>query len=107
VLILIAYLLMTAETVVIHHIGDAATPLQFIFMRNLGCLALVGVLAWRAGGLALRTEVPGLQFVRAGLTVVSLWCLFYGFAVLPLADATAVTCTRAGLLLLLAGVVLG
>jgi drug/metabolite transporter (DMT)-like permease len=106
-LILIAYLLMTAETVVIHAVGDVVTPLQFILTRNLGCLGLIGLMAWRAGGLRLSTEVPGLQIVRAGLTMVSLWCLFYGFAILPLADATAVTYTRAVFVVVLASLVLG
>jgi drug/metabolite transporter (DMT)-like permease len=107
-LILISYLLMTGETVAIHQIGEAATPLQFILMRNLGGIVLVTILARRIGiGLAVyRTGTLWLQFTRAALTMISLWCLFYGFAVLPLADATAVTYTRAVFLSLFAAVIL-
>lgn len=107
ILILIAYVLMTGETVLIHHIGDAASPLQYIVMRNIGCVVLVAFLARRVGATVFRTHTVWLQVVRAGLTMVSLWCMFYGFAVLPLADATAVTYTRAIFLILLAVSLLG
>lgn len=107
ILILIAYALMTGETVLIHHLADQATPLQFILMRNVGCIVLVALLARDIGWRVLRTQSMGLQFGRAGLTMVSLWCLFFGFANLPLADATAVTYTRAIFLILLAVAVLG
>lgn len=107
VLILIAYALMTAETVLIHHLADHATPLQFIFMRNIGCVVLVVLLARNIGWSVFRTQNVSLQFGRAALTMVSLWCLFFGFAELPLADATAVTYTRAVFLILFAVALLG
>ena len=107
ILILIAYALMTGETVLIHHIGDAATPLQYILMRNIGCVALVAFLARDVGMVVFRTSTLWLQVLRALLTMGSLRCLFYAFATLPLADATAVTYTRAIFLILLAVVLLG
>ena len=106
ILILIAYTLMTGETVLIHHLAEEATPLQFILMRNLGCIVLVMVLARNTGWQVLRTQSVPLQVGRAALTMVSLWCLFFGFARLPLADATAVTYTRAIFLILFAVVLL-
>jgi len=106
ILILIAYALMTGETVLIHHLAEEATPLQFILMRNLGCIVLVLVLARNTGWQVLRTRSVPLQVGRAMLTMVSLWCLFFGFAQLPLADATAVTYTRAIFLILFAVVLL-
>ncbi len=106
ILILIAYTLMTGETVLIHHLAAEATPLQFILMRNLGCVVLVLVLARNTGWQVLRTKSVLLQVGRAALTMVSLWCLFFGFAQLPLADATAVTYTRAIFLILFAVVLL-
>ena len=106
ILILISYALLTGETVAIHQIGHAATPLQFILMRNLGGVVLVLILARNTGLAVFRTGTLWLQFVRAGLTMVSLWGLFYGFAALPLADATAVTYTRAVFLSIFAAVIL-
>lgn len=107
ILILIAYALMTGETVLIHHLGEVGTPLQFILLRNLGCIVLVAFMARGIGFTVFRTGTVKLQFLRAALTMISLWCLFYGFAVLPLADATAVTYTRAIFLILLAATLLG
>lgn len=107
ILILIAYALMTGETVLIHHLADDATPLQFILMRNIGSVVLVAILARHIGFSVFKTRNLPLQFGRAALTMISLWCLFFGFAELPLADATAVTYTRAVFLILLAVFLLG
>lgn len=108
-LILVAYFLMTAETVAIHHVGTDATPLQFLLMRNLGCAVLVCGLGWnrRVGLSIFRTTTYALQFLRTALTVVSLGCMYWGFAVLPIADATAITYTRAVFLSLMAALFLG
>ncbi|MGE0222632.1 MAG: DMT family transporter [Acetobacteraceae bacterium] len=106
ILILLSYLLMTGETVAIHQIGDAATPLQLILMRNLGGAVLVAILARNIGFAVFRTGMLWLQFGRAALTMISLWGIFYGFAALPLADATAITYTRAVFLSLFAAVIL-
>jgi drug/metabolite transporter (DMT)-like permease len=98
---------MTVEAAAVHHLGDAINPLQAILVRSLGGVVLVAVLARRTGFAVFRTETLWLQFVRAGLTMVSLWCLFYGFAALPLADATAVTYIRAVFTGLFAVILLG
>ena len=105
-LIMLSYALITGETVAMHHIGHAATPLQLTLVRSLGGLAFVVFLARGIGWRVFRTENFGLQVVRSVLTVVSLWSLFISFAALPLADATAVTYTRGVFLAILAVVIL-
>ena len=106
-LILLSYACLTGEAAAVHHIGHEATPLQFALMRSLGSLVLIVVLSRKVGFSVFRTGNLALQFVRGGLTVVSIWGIFYGFASLPLADATAVSYTRAIFLSILAAAVLG
>ena len=60
ILILISYALLTGETVAIHEIGHAATPLQFILMRNLGGVVLVLILA--------RNKVDPIGWTGIGVT---------------------------------------
>jgi drug/metabolite transporter (DMT)-like permease len=105
-LILISYALLTGESVAVHQIGRNATAIQFALLRSVGSLVLVAVLSRRIGLDVLRTHHLWLQIVRGGLTVVSIWCIFYGFAVLPLADATAVSYTRGVFLSILAALIL-
>jgi drug/metabolite transporter (DMT)-like permease len=106
ILILIGYALLAGESAAVHQAGRDATPLQFALLRSAGSLVLVVVLARNIGLSVFRTHHLGLQFVRGGLTVVSIWGIFYGFAVLPLADATAVSYTRAVFLSILAVLIL-
>ena len=106
-LMMLSYVLITGETVALHRIGHAATPLQLTLVRNLGGMVLVIFLARDIGLEVFRTQHLWLQIVRGVLTVVSIWALFISFAALPLADATAVTFTRGVFLALMAVTILG
>jgi drug/metabolite transporter (DMT)-like permease len=106
-LILLSFACLAGEAAAVHQLGSNVTALQCAFMRSLGSLVLVVALSRSIGFAVFRTSNLGLQFVRGGLTVVSIWGIFYGFATLPLADATAITYTRAIFLSVLAAIVLG
>jgi drug/metabolite transporter (DMT)-like permease len=106
-LILFSYACLVGEGAAVHQLGSDVTALQCAFIRSAGSLVLVCILSRSVGFAVFRTGNIGLQFVRGGLTVVSIWGIFYGFAVLPLADATAITYTRAIFLTILAAIVLG
>jgi drug/metabolite transporter (DMT)-like permease len=106
VLILISYAFLTGESTAVHQIGADASAMQCALLRSIGSLVLVAALSRRIGLSVFRTRHLWLQFVRGGLTVVSIWAIFYGFSVLPLADATAVNYTRGVFLSLLAAAIL-
>jgi drug/metabolite transporter (DMT)-like permease len=106
VLILASFALLTGESAAVHKIGTNVSPLQLAFLRSVGSVVLVAALARHIGLAVFQTHHLGLQVTRGLLTVASIWAIFYGFAALPLADATAVSYTRGLFLTVLAAMVL-
>ncbi len=106
-LFLLSSCLLAGEVIAIHRVGEAASFLQLSLLRNAGGLILVAVLARKIGWAVFRTKSLSLQFLRAILTVTSMWAIFFGFARAPLTDATAIMYTRAIFLTLLAWLILG
>jgi drug/metabolite transporter (DMT)-like permease len=106
-LFLLSSCLLAGEVIAIHRIGEAASFLQLSLLRNAGGLVLVALLAQKIGWAVFRTKSLGLQFLRAILTVASMWAIFFGFARAPLTDATAIMYTRAIFLTFLAWLILG
>lgn len=85
---------MVVEASVIHFAGTALTLDQLTFARGIGLAILVAVLARREGMTVFRTESVSLQLARSGLSVISLWAIFYSLTHLPLADASALNYLR-------------
>jgi drug/metabolite transporter (DMT)-like permease len=106
-LFLLSSCLLAGEVIAIHRIGEAASFLQLSLLRSAGGLVLVAVSARKIGWAVFRTKSLSLQFLRAILTVTSMWAIFFGFARAPLTDATAIMYTRAIFLTLLAWLILG
>jgi len=106
-LFLLSSCLLAGEVIAIHRVGEAASFLQLSLLRNAGGLIFVAVLARKIGWAVFRTKSLSLQFLRAILTVTSMWAIFFGFARAPLTDATAIMYTRAIFLTLLAWLILG
>jgi len=106
-LFLLSSCLLAGEVIAIHRIGEAASFLQLSLLRSTGGLVLVALLARKIGWEVFRTKSLSLQFLRAILTVASMWAIFFGFARAPLTDATAIMYTRAIFLTLLAWAILG
>jgi drug/metabolite transporter (DMT)-like permease len=93
-LMLGSFALMTGEASAVHALGESLTVFQLTVLRGLGGLILVGFLGRSIGLSVWRTEQVSLQIVRGGMTVASLWLIFYSVAHLPLPDATAIQYTR-------------
>jgi len=105
-LILVAYLLLAAEMIAIHRIGSAAGTLQVAFLRSLGNVILVVGLSRGIAFRVFKTEMPGLQILRSGLSLLGFWAFVYAFGHLPLLNATALTYTQAAFLTGFAALVL-
>ncbi len=105
-LILVAYLLLAAEMIAIHRIGSAAGTLQVAFLRSVGNIILVVGLSRGIGFRVFKTEMPGLQILRSGLSLLGFWAFVYAFGHLPLLNATALTYTQAAFLTGFAALVL-
>lgn len=65
---------------------------QIAFFRNLFALPVMAVVVWAAGGLrVLRTQRLAGHALRAGVGLVSMYLAFQSFAMLPLAEAMALS----------------
>jgi len=106
-LFLLSSSLLAGEVIAIHRIGEAASFFQLSLLRSAGGLVLAAILGRKIGWAVFRTKSLGLQFLRSALTVVSMWAIFFGFARVPLTDATAIMYTRAIFLMLMAWLILG
>lgn len=86
-LILVSELFLVASGMVVKQIGDRLPVEMIVFFRNI--LGLMLLLPWllREGRGAVITQRLPLHFMRAGVGVVAMGCLFYSWAHLPLAQA--------------------
>lgn len=86
-LILLSELFLVSSGMVIKHLANDVPVQMVVFFRNgLGLLIL---LPWlMSNGLsAIKTDRLRLHFMRAGVGVVAMTCLFYSWGYLPLAQA--------------------
>ncbi|TPG52298.1 DMT family transporter [Roseomonas nepalensis] len=90
------------ETAAARQIGADVPTSQLAFLRSIGGLCLVFVVARSDGFSVFLTTALGLQFLRASLSIIGVFAYFYAFARLPLADATAITYTKAFFLIAIA-----
>jgi len=72
---------------------DGLHPFEVVFFRNL--FGLLAVLPWfvRSGLAPLRTERFGLYSLRAAINLCAMMAFFYGVAVAPLTQVTALAFT--------------
>jgi len=77
----------------VRHLTHSLDPLQVVFFRN--AFGLLAMLPWllRHGPAVLRTERLGLHALRAAIGIVAMVCWFTTLALLPLAEATALSFT--------------
>jgi drug/metabolite transporter (DMT)-like permease len=77
----------------IKHISTIIPTLEIVFFRNFFGLIALAPWFWQNGIEGLRTKRIGLLAVRATTGLISTTAWFLALAVLPLADATALTFT--------------
>jgi drug/metabolite transporter (DMT)-like permease len=91
----------------VRHLTMSFDPLQVVFFRTaFGLLAMVPWLL-RGGPAVLRTRRLGLHALRAAIGIVAMVCWFTTLALLPLAEATALSFTAPIFTSVLALLVLG
>ena len=89
--ILAAMVLFTAQDAIAKYLAEAGYSIwQLMFCRAVfAFLAIVPLIHARRGWAALRTRRPRDHLLRAAIATAALLCFFYGFRVIPLADAYA------------------
>lgn len=103
---LIAAACLTGMAAAVRHLSSGLHTFEIVFFRTM--LALAFMLPWlmRAGIGAMRTNRLGMLAARGVVTMIASTCYFWGLALIPLADATAIMFARPLVGALLAMVVL-
>ncbi|MBU0799385.1 MAG: EamA family transporter, partial [Alphaproteobacteria bacterium] len=87
----LAITLFAVMNLLVKLVTETQSVPQALFFRNAIGLIPVLFLIWRAGDWGLlKTTRPGGHFLRSFVGVTSMSCFFLSFALLPLADATAI-----------------
>jgi drug/metabolite transporter (DMT)-like permease len=79
----------------VRHVSPYVPTFEIVFLRSLLTIAFTMPFLWYSGRMAWRTKRPGLQLVRGMVGVLSMSSWYYSLALLPLADAGALSFTTA------------
>lgn len=106
VLLLVSFGFFTFEIVAAKMLGDRLPTAQVVFVRSAAQLVALLPFIAAVGPAVFRTSHFPLHLLRSTFGVVGLFCYFYSFGHLPLANATTLTFTKALFLTIAAHVVL-
>jgi drug/metabolite transporter (DMT)-like permease len=88
---LISILMFCTMDATVKWLGATYPVQQIMFFRCSVAFIPILFILHRAGGIAnLRTRRPWLHLVRSIVGIMAMSCAFYGFTVMPLADASAI-----------------
>nr|MDJ0896798.1 EamA family transporter [Alphaproteobacteria bacterium] len=104
--LLIASTLFAVMGALVKFLGQRLPSFEIVWVRALVLIALTFPVLLREGVGGLKTQRPGLLFLRACLAALSVNATFYAFTQLPLADVVSITFSRALFLTVLAVLVL-
>ncbi|MFT5259193.1 MAG: drug/metabolite transporter (DMT)-like permease [Saprospiraceae bacterium] len=79
----------------VRYISGELNPLLVVFFRNLFGFILIVPLVYRAGLSELKTSYPKLTLLRSVSGIIAMVTWFYGLAMVPTAEATALSFTAA------------
>lgn len=109
--ILLSAALLTAMGAMVKHVGEEIPSVQMVFFRSLIAVAVILPFMFRSGLSAFRTQRPWMHALRTGVGTLGMFCVFYAFAHLPLAETVAIVFSRplfsVGLAILFLGEVVG
>jgi drug/metabolite transporter (DMT)-like permease len=104
----LSVLLFTVMSVMVKQASEHVPLLEIVFFRNAaGMVPVMIAVAWSGGLQELKTERFPAHLGRAVVGVTAMTMLFWSFALLPLADATAINYTAPLFLTALSAPLLG
>ena len=92
--ILLAAGLLTGLGAMVKHLGKDIPPVQMVFVRSLVAVSVIAPFMLRSGWAGFRTKRPGMHLLRALVGTLGMFCVFYAFAHLPLAETVAIVFSR-------------
>ncbi len=106
ILMFLATVVLAVMHSMVRYISGELHPFMVVFFRNFFGLLFIIPLVWRNGFSDMKTAHPRLTLLRAVSGIVAMVCWFYGLAMVPTAEATALSFTAAIFTALIAFMVL-
>lgn len=94
-------------SVAVHHVGQRVPSVEIVFIRTIFYVLFLVPWVLKTGILSLATPRWRLHLVRGLVGAAAVQCGFYAIANMPIADATAISFSRALFLTILAIIFLG
>ncbi|OSM02515.1 DMT family transporter [Magnetofaba australis] len=104
---LLAGFCFTLIATLVKQLGEHLHPFQIIAFRGVAGMLFLAPILLRNGGALLRTSRPGMHLARAAMGVAAMGTTYYAYAVLPLAQVTALSFTTPLCMIVLAALFLG
>lgn len=108
IMVSIGALTLVLMSSTVKEVGQTLHSFEIVFFRCLiGFLLVLPVLVRRGSLDAMRTQRPVLHMIRSMIGMSAMFCGFYAFTHMPLADATALLFSRPLFMIVLACLLLG
>lgn len=105
--ILMTAFVMTLQSAIVKELGEDVHTLVIVFFRCLFALIILLPVFIRRGPAMIRTKRPWMHVARSVVGIVSMSCMFFALAYLPLADVTALVFTMPLFMIVFAVLLLG
>jgi drug/metabolite transporter (DMT)-like permease len=92
--IILAAFLLTIMGALVKVVARDIPAVQIVFMRSLIGTAVVLPFVLRAGLAGWKTKRPAMHALRVAFGISGMFCVFYSFGHIPLADAVAIIFSR-------------
>jgi drug/metabolite transporter (DMT)-like permease len=92
--ILAAAGLLTTMSALIKQVGKDIPAVEMVFFRSIISVILVVPIIMRTGLSAFHTKRPGMHVFRTAFGTLGMFCVFYAFTHLPLAETVAIVFSR-------------
>ena len=93
-ILLVASLVSVAMSSLIKHVGQTISVIEILFIRQVLVLIILSPVIFRNLDTVFKSNVYGMHFFRATLSVVAMYTGFTAVVNMPLAEVTAITFAR-------------
>jgi drug/metabolite transporter (DMT)-like permease len=89
-LLLVGEFFLVIMGAIIRAISEDISVIQIVFLRNLLSMIIILFSIWRMSNVSLSSNKHGLLFVRGLLGVTTMFCLYFAFSKVALAEVGAI-----------------
>lgn len=93
-IVLVASLLSVLMSSLIKHVGQTIPVIEILFIRQILVLIIISPVIFRNLDTVFKTNIYGMHFLRASLSIIAMYTGFSAVVNMPLAEVTAISFAR-------------